>query len=87
MGGARQEDETPAGLVPMDHRDRMRVRQAACRATRVYPGPVGAVLCRELLTWEEFGYRLGGGSVILDLIEHILAAPEPPVPAEEAAAA
>ena len=87
VADARREDETPAGPVPMDHLDRMRVRQAAYRVRRVYPGPVGAVLFRELLTWEEFGYRLGGGSVILDLIEHILNAPEPSVPAKARAAA
>jgi hypothetical protein len=82
-----QEDETPAGPVPMDHLDRRRVRQAAYRAQRLYAGPVGAVLFRELLSWEEFGYRLGGDSVILELIEHILTAPGPPVSAEEEVAA
>ena len=46
--------------VPMDHHEKMRLRAAAFRVTRLYPGPVGELLSRELLTWEEFGYRLGG---------------------------
>jgi hypothetical protein len=37
---------------------------AAFRATLVYPGPVGELLCRELLDWEEFGYRFGGGAFL-----------------------
>ena len=45
--------------VPMDHHEKMRLRAAAFRVTRLYPGPVGELLSRELLTWEEFGLRLG----------------------------
>ena len=41
--------------VPMDHHEKMRLRAAAFSVTRLYPGPVGEVLSRELLTWEEFG--------------------------------
>ena len=48
--------------VPMDHHEKARLRAAAFRVTRLYPGPVGELLSRELLTWEEFGYRLGGGT-------------------------
>jgi hypothetical protein len=60
--------------VPMDHHDKMRVRTAAFHATRVYPGPVGELLSRELLTWEEFGYRLGNGgdALIHRLVNHIM---------------
>lgn len=58
-------------LDPMDHHDRMALRNAAFRATRVYPGPVGELVSRELLTWEEFGYRLGGDKLVMRLMKQI----------------
>ena len=61
--------------VPMDHHEKMRLRAAAFRVTRLYPGPAGEVLSRELLTWEEFGYRLGGGALVMRLVDHILKSP------------
>jgi hypothetical protein len=61
--------------VPMDHHEKMRLRAAAFRVTRLYPGPVGEMLSRELLTWEEFGYRLGGGQLVMRLVDHILKTP------------
>ncbi len=62
-------------LAPMDHHEKMRIRAAAFRSTRLYPGPVGELLSRELLSWEEFGYRLGGGQLIMRLVDHILNTP------------
>ena len=61
--------------VPMDHHEKMRLRAAAFRATRLYPGPVGEVLSRELLAWEEFGYRFGGGQLMTRLVDHVLTTP------------
>ena len=61
--------------VPMDHHEKMRLRAAAFRVTRLYPGPVGELLSRELLTWEEFGYRLGGGPLMMRLVDHVLRSP------------
>ena len=61
--------------VPMDHHEKMRLRAAAFRATRLYPGPVGELVSRELLTWEEFGYRLGGGQLVMRLVDQVLKAP------------
>lgn len=60
---------------PMDHHEKMRLRAAAFRATRLYPGPVGELVSRELLTWEEFGYRLGGDQLVMRLVDHVLHAP------------
>ena len=60
---------------PMDHQEKMRLRAAAFRVTRLYPGPVGELLSRELLTWEEFGYRLGGNQLVMRLVDHVLKAP------------
>lgn len=65
----------PASPRPMDYHEKVRVRAAAFRATRLYPGPVGEVLSRELLTWEEFGYRLGGSALVMRLVDHVLQTP------------
>lgn len=70
--------------VPMEHQEKMRLRAAAFRATRLYPGPVGELVARELLTWEEFGYRLGGNQLVMRLVDHVLQAPIAP-PAADAA--
>jgi hypothetical protein len=59
----------------MTHDEKMRLRAAAWRVTRLYPGPVGELLTHELLTWEEFGYRLGGQRLIMRLVDHVLTTP------------
>jgi len=61
--------------VFMNHDEKVRLRAAAFRVTRLYPGPVGELLTRELLTWEEFGYRLGGHRLIMRLVDHVLTTP------------
>lgn len=61
--------------VPMDFHEKMRLRAATFRVTRLYPGPVGELLSRELLTWEEFGYRLGDGRLVMRLVDHVLTTP------------
>jgi hypothetical protein len=66
-----------APAVPMDHHEKMRMRTAASRAIQVYPGPVGQLISRELLMWEEFGFRLGGGSLVRQLVEDVLTRPKP----------
>lgn len=53
------------------------MRAAAFRATRLYPGPVGEVLSRELLTFEDFGYRLGSWGPTMKLVDHVLKSPLP----------
>ncbi|MGI8799721.1 MAG: hypothetical protein ACR2GE_10620 [Pseudonocardia sp.] len=65
------------GPSRMDHHEKMRLRAAAHRASRLYPGPVGELLCLELLSWEEFGYRLGGEQMIMRIVDHVLTAPVP----------
>jgi hypothetical protein len=72
--------------APMDHHEKMRLRAAAFRATRLYPGPVGELVSRELLTWEEFGYRLGGEQLVMRLVDHVLKTPIPQQVAEADAA-
>jgi|ERR1044071_3294159 hypothetical protein len=60
----------------MEAHERLRVRTAAYRATKIYPGVVGEVLARELLAWEEFGQRLGSGTV-MRLVAHLETTPLP----------
>ena len=62
-------------VVSMTHDEKMRLRAAAWRVTRLYPGPVGELLSCELFSWEEFGYRLGGSQLIMRLVDHLLQAP------------
>jgi len=72
-----RQPETAPNHGRMDQHEKTRLRAAAFRATRLYPDPVGELLSRELLTWEEFGYRLGGGQLIMRLVDHLLKAPIP----------
>jgi hypothetical protein len=72
---AKSVQESDMNPVSMDHNEKTRLRAAAFRVTRLYPGPVGELISRELLTWEEFGYRLGGGQLIMRLVDHVLATP------------
>jgi hypothetical protein len=76
-----------AKLEAMDHVERQRIRTAAFRATRVYPGPVGELICSEVMAWEEWGYKLGSRSRIMALVEHVESTPTktPTLAAETAA--
>lgn len=58
-------------LVPLRESDRERLRRGVTRAPLVLPGPIGETVAQELLAWEEFGYRFGGTSVILRLLDDI----------------
>lgn len=65
-------------LVPMDHHEKTRLRTAVAGVTRLYPGQVGELVSRELLSWEdweEFGLRLGGSRLVLRLVEDVLQTP------------
>jgi hypothetical protein len=67
----------------MEAHERSRYRAAAFRATRLYPGPVGYVLQREILCWEDFGYLLSKDGIIEQLVNHIMKTPLPelkPIP-------
>jgi hypothetical protein len=52
-----------------------RCRSAAFRATRVYPGPVGELISRELLAYEDFGYRFGSRTIMMNLVDHVMNLP------------
>jgi hypothetical protein len=61
-----------------------RFRAAAVRARRIYPGPIGELVYRELDAYAEFGHRLGDDGLILRLAAAVLAVPSDPQPEEEA---
>lgn len=54
--------------------DRSRYRAAAGHARRVYPGPLGELVFRELSAYAEFGYRLDTDGLIPRLAAAVLAA-------------
>lgn len=56
----------------MEPHEKLRIRSAAFRATRLYPGPVGALISRELLSFEEMGLRLARDGVVMGVVEHVL---------------
>lgn len=70
----------------MESDERMQMRAAAFRATRAFPGPVGELVSRELLDWEQFGNRLGGRGMVMRLVAAVMAA-ELPIPAPPIAVA
>lgn len=67
---------------PMDQPTKQRLRRAAQHARKVHPGATGELLFREIMTWEEFGYRLGSKSLIMRVVDQILALPLPASPAK-----
>lgn len=58
--------------------EKARLRAAALRAKRIYPGAVGELISRELLLWEELGQRLGSHGLIMRAVHDILTAPTEP---------
>jgi hypothetical protein len=61
----------------LEHTQKMNIRAAAFRATRLYPGPVGQLISRELLAAEEFGYLGDSSGLTRQLVEHVMDAPMP----------
>lgn len=51
--------------------ERLKIRTSAYLAQKLYPGPVGELIFRELMIWEDFGYRFGNGGLIDRLVKHI----------------
>jgi len=61
----------------MPPQERGRARAAATHARRAFPGVIGDVLYQEIMSWEEFGWRLDRSSTVRRLIEAVLATPVP----------
>jgi hypothetical protein len=58
----------PSPLSSLEQAEKQRIRRQAYRATKVFPGPIGEMISRELTAWEEFGYRLGGKGLVMRLL-------------------
>jgi hypothetical protein len=65
----------PVAGRPPDPGTESAITRAALRACTIYPGPVGRLVCRELIAWADFGHRLGGDSLVAQLVREILAEP------------
>jgi hypothetical protein len=62
------------GNVPgLEFHEKSRLNAAAHHARRVYPGPVGELVDRELRAYAEFGHRLAGDGLAPRLAAQILA--------------
>lgn len=64
----------PPALAP---HEQSRIRAARFRAKRLYPGPVGELIDRELGAWADFGFRLDKSGMAARLVDHILKSPLP----------
>jgi hypothetical protein len=67
----------PRPLAQMANHEIARMRAAASRAPKVYPGAVGQLVSRELSFWGEFGYVLGGNGLVMKLADQVLKTPLP----------
>ncbi len=56
----------------MEFHEKAKIRAAAFRATKLYPGGVGELLSRELLSFEEFGQRLDQSGLVMRAVRDIL---------------
>jgi hypothetical protein len=61
--------------VRVDAAMRMRLRAAANRARKIYPGPVGELLHRELISWDEVGFMFGCRGLMIRLVNEIMDQP------------
>lgn len=61
------------------------LRAAAYRGQRLYPGPIGELIVRELLAVEEFGWVLGADALATRLARHIMGLPAAASPPTAAA--
>lgn len=58
----------------MQLHERSRFRAAALQARRLYPGPLGELVFRELNAYADFGYRFSNDGLIPRLAATVLAA-------------
>ena len=68
---------TPAPLrgdaPPLLQRERSQIRAAGLHARRLYPGPLGELVFRELTAYADFGYQFAADALIPRLAAEILA--------------
>jgi len=61
----------------MAYHEKQDFRAAAYHAKKVYPGPVGDLIYREITDWLEFGWRLGPKSRLASLVDTVMNTPSP----------
>ena len=59
----------------MDQHERMRILGGRRARDPPLSGLVGDLVARELLTWEEFGHRLGSAGPIMQLVDAVMKQP------------
>lgn len=59
----------------MEFHEKAQIRAAAFRATKLWPGGVGELIQRELLSFEDFGQRLAREGHVMRAVRDILATP------------
>lgn len=72
---ARPSGAEQGGVEQLRLHECSRYRAAAAHARRVYPGPVGELVARELAAYAEFGYRLTTDALIPRLATQVLGTP------------
>lgn len=63
--------------VTLQFHEFSRLRAAAVHARRIYPGPLGELVYRELTAYADFGYRLSNDGLIPRLATAVLAMHHP----------
>ena len=58
-------------LDPMIYEEKVELRNLALKAKRFLDYPLGDLASRELLAWEDFGYRFSKCSMVSDLVEYV----------------
>jgi hypothetical protein len=62
----------------MDPHEKLKLRSASYRVRKLgLPPAMAELLARELMTWEEFGYRLGTSSIVRKAVDEIMTLPIP----------
>lgn len=71
-------DPTLATAAPakMDLHEQSRVSAAGHRAKRMFPGPIGELLHREIDAWAHWGYRIDQSGLLPRVVDHIMTAVE-----------
>ena len=58
-----------------EYTTQQKIRQAAARAPKVYPGPVGKLLARELHTYADMVFLWGNGGtmkLVMEVVEDVM---------------
>ena len=71
---ATKATKPPTALTSME---RLLLRDARLRVRQLYPPSIAAIVSDHLGEWEQFGYRFGGKSPVMQPARDIMATPIP----------